>query len=654
MSLKVPAGTAKRRQLLTAWGVTLAAVLACVACGRGGGGHAAAGPGPGGPATHARISGPSGLALDSDGNLYVSEFDGARVDRITPAGRVTRVAGTGTPGYSGDGGRAVAARLAQPSGLALGDHGNLAIADSGNNVIREVYPSGRITTRKKVSAPIGLTFHGDDLFVGAAGDASVLRIRPSGSVDTVVQDVRPGYLVFDAGNLEVSDSGHNTVVRMAGEDILKGRKGVVTTIAGTEKGGFSGDGGAATDARLDSPSGIAFDAKGNIYVADSNNNRVRKIDRDGIITTVAGTGVQGFGGDKGPATAARLATPMGLAIDGVGNLYIADYGNNRVRRVDAKGLITTVAGSGAAGPGPGRPATKVELSSPEALAVDRQGNIYASEFGHARVVRISRDGRLAVVAGTGIAGYSGDGRRAVSAQLFQPAGLAFDSHGDLLIADYGNRVIRKVDRAGVITTLRGSAAARLQDPIGLAPRGNDVYVADAGNGRVVRIRASGSLSVVAKDVGPAYLVVNGGELDLADFSDNRIKQIDISRPNRPSAITFIAGTGKAGFSGDGRPATKARLNIPYGLARDAQGNLYVSDRKNNRVRRIDRHGVITTIAGTGVPGFTGDGRRATAARLNSPVGLAIDAAGNLYIADSGNNRVRRVDTHGVITTIAGG
>jgi sugar lactone lactonase YvrE len=535
--------------------------------------------------------------------------------------------------------------------------GNLAIADSGNDVIRTVDLSvGRITTFKrarKVSDPIGVAFKGDDLYVADAGANRVLRIRPSGSINEVARDVRPGYLVFDRGNLVLSDSGHSAVIKIAAEEIQKGRVGVVTAIAGTKKAGFTGDGGAATDAQLDSPSGIVLDTKGNVYVADTNNNRVRRIDPDGIITTVAGTGMKGFSGDKGPARAARLASPMGLAIDGVGNLYIADYGNNRVRRVDTNGVITTVGGSGVAGPGPGRVATKVKISAPEGLAVDGRGNLYLSEFLHARVVKISRDGRLTVVAGTGIAGYSGDGRRAVSAQLSNPAGLAFDSHGDLLIADYGNRVIRKVDAAGVITTIRKSVTARLQDPVGLASRGDDLYVADAGNGRVLRIRGSKSLSVVASDVHPAYLLIDGpGRLVMSDFLDNRIKRIDISGPR--GATSLIAGRAKAGFSGDGGPATKARLNLPYGLAMDAQGNLYFSDRKNNRVRRVDLRGVITTVAGTGVPGFGGDGGPARRARLSSPVGLAIDAAGNLYIADSGNSRVRRVNPRGVITTIAGG
>jgi sugar lactone lactonase YvrE len=657
MTARVP-GAVQERWFATAAAFALALLLACAACGGGGSGHAVAGPRPGGAAARAKLPGPSGLALDSHGNLYVSEFDGSRVVRITPAGRLTIVAGTGTPGYTGDGSRAVAARLSEPNGLALDAHGNLAIADSGNDVIRKVDPAGRITTFMKpgkVSDPIGLAFNGDDLYVAAAGDGRVLRIRPSGSLIEVARDVRPGYLVLKRGNLYLSDSGHNTVIEIAAQDILKGREGAVTTIAGTEKGGFSGDGGAATDAQVQFPSGIVLDAKGNLYVADSNNNRVRKVDRDGIITTVAGTGVSGFSGDGGGATAARLDTPVGLAVDGAGNLYIADHGNNRVRRVDAKGVIATVAGSGAAGPGPGRVATKVELSAPEALAVDGQGNLYVSEFLHARVVKISRTGQLAVVAGTGIAGYSGDGRRAGVAQLSAPAGLAFDSGGNLLIADYGNRVIRKVDPAGVITTIPASVKARLHDPVGLASRGGDLYVADAGDARVVRIRASGSLSVVATRVAPAYLLLDGAaRLDMSDFVDHRIKQIDVSNTGRPGVISLVAGTGTAGFSGDGGPATKARLNVPYGLAMDARGNLYFSDRENNRVRRVDRHGVITTIAGSGVPGFAGDGGPATAARLNSPVGLAIDAGGNLYVADSGNNRVRRVDPHGVITTIAGG
>ena len=662
VSHSLPLGAAivrrERRQPVTAAVLAVAVFLACASCSGGGGGQATAGPGPGGAAARARLSGPSGLAIDQHGNLYVSEYEGARVVRVAPDGRLTVVAGTGTSGYSGDGGRAVAARLSKPNGLALDAHGALAIADYGNNVIRKVDRSGRITTflrSEKLGEPIGLAFNSGDLYIADPGDVSVLRVRPSGSFTAVAKDVHPAYLVFDKdGNLDLSDFGHNTILQIAAENILAGREGIASTIAGTGTAGFSGDGGAATEAQVNLPFGIAIDGDGNVYVADTNNNRVRKVDRDGIITTVAGTGARGFGGDGGPATAAKLDAPAGLAIDGNGDLYIADQGNNRVRRVDASGVIATIAGNGAARPRPGRAAAKVKLSAPEGLALDRRGYLYVSEFAGAQVIKIAPDGRFTVVAGTGIPGYSGDGGRATAAQLSEPAGLAFDSRGDLVIADHANGVIRKVNTAGMITTLVGTAA-RLNKPIGVTFRGSDLYVADPWNARVLRIQASGSATVVATDVHPAYLLLRGARhLDLSDRADSRIKQISLSRTGRHGVVSVIAGTGTAGFSGNGGPAAKAQLNVPYGLAVDARGNLFVADRNNNRVRRIDRHGIITTFAGTGAPGFSGDGGSAKAAKLNSPVGLAIDTAGNLYIADSGNNRVRRVDPHGVITTFVGG
>jgi sugar lactone lactonase YvrE len=341
-----------------------------------------------------------------------------------------------------------------------------------------------------------------------------------------------------------------------------------------------------------------------------------------------------------------------LAVDGAGNLFIADQGNNRVRRVDASGVITTVAGNGK-GREAGRPATTVKLSAPEALAFDRGGNLYVSEYDGDQVVRITPRGRLTVVAGTGVRGSSGDGGPATAAQLAGPTGLAFDARGALLISDHLNSVIRKVAPDGRITTLASSVKARLFKPNDVVFRGKDLYVADLGRARIVKLGPSGSVSVVARGVHPSYLSLDTGRnLDFSDRTANRLYRIPIAANGRPGEASLIAGT-TSGYGGDGGPAGRARLNGPYGIAVDRRGDLYVSDRFNNRVRRIDRRGIITTVAGTGAPGFAGDGGPAKAAKLNSPVGLAFDAAGTLYIADQGNGRVRRVDRHGVISTFAG-
>jgi sugar lactone lactonase YvrE len=332
-----------------------------------------------------------------------------------------------------------------------------------------------------------------------------------------------------------------------------------------------------------------------------------------------------------------------------------------LRSVLALASALTVAGCGGSkptevfGPGPGGAATRTKLAAPEALLLDAKGNLYLSEFEGARVVKIAPDGRLTVVAGTGTAGNSGDGGRAVAARIGKPTGLAFDSRGNLAISDYANSVIRSVDPAGVISTLD---AGTLSQPIGLVFNADNLFIADAGAGeaRVKEIATSGEHITVVKGVDPAYLVVDRARnLDLADADGNVVSQIgrDAIVSGGHGSLSTIAGTGKAGFGGDGGPALEARFNRPYGLAIDHDGNVYVSDRMNNRVRKIDPEGIITTVVGTGARGFGGDGGPATAAKLDQPVGLAIDSANDLYIADSGNDRVRRVDAHGVITTVAG-
>ncbi|MBH0186023.1 MAG: hypothetical protein HP477_11600 [Nitrospira sp.] len=331
----------------------------------------------------------------------------------------------------------------------------------------------------------------------------------------------------------------------------------INTVAGRGQG-FSGDGGPATVARLRAPHGVAIDTVGNLWIADTGNYRIRKIDAAGVITTVAGTGVQGFSGDGGPATAAELNDPTGVAVDTVGNLWIADSLNHRIRKVDAAGVITTVAGTGGAGfSGDGGPATAAELNDPHGVAVDTAGNLWITDLKNHRIRKVDAAGVITTVAGTGVAGFSGDGGPATAAQLHAPHGVAVDTAGNLWIAERDNYRIRKVDAAGVITT--------------------------------------------------------------------------------------VAGTGVQGFSGDGGPATAAQLVSPNGVAVDTAGNLWIADYDSHRIRKVDAAGVITTVAGTGVLGFSGDGGPATAAWLLAPASVAVDTAGTFWFADLGNHRIRKVE-----------
>ena len=332
---------------------------------------------------------------------------------------------------------------------------------------------------------------------------------------------------------------------------------MLVTVAGSGADGFAGDGGPALQAGLSAPCAVAVDAAGNLFIADQNHARIRKVDAWGIITTVAGGGANTYGGDGGPARRAGLAAPCALAVDAAGDLFIADYFNARIRKVDLHGIITTVAGNGASGfAGDGGPATQASLSAPSAVAVDAAGNLFIADENNYRVRKVDPQGIITTVAGNGTNSFSGDGWLAVEAGLSAPKGVAVDPAGNLYIADENNHRIRRVDQDGFIHT--------------------------------------------------------------------------------------VAGNGTAGYSGDGGPATAAGLFYPCSLAVDVRSNLYFADAGTPRVRRVDARGIITTVAGNGDLGFAGDGGPATAAALANPQGVAVDAGGRLWLADQGNDRIRAV------------
>ena len=548
--------------------------------------------GDGGPATAAMIDYPAGIAIDGIGNVYFSDGGNNRIRRIDTLGTIITYAGGTAYGFAGDGEMATTAELNNPSGLIFDTSGNLYIADSYNNRIRKVSTSGIITT---VAGDGTAGFSGDG---GAATDAKLNN---------------PVGVAFDAnGNLYIVDNSNSRIRRV-------NTSGVITTFAGNGSNSYGGDGGAATDAAFSNPQGIAIDAGGNLFIADYNNNIVRRIDSSGVISTFAGyppssyyLGVAGYSGDGGPATLAQLNNPMGLAFDASGDLYIADNQNACIRMVNTHGLISTSVGRGT-------------FISPVGVAISGAGHIFVTDAGNNEVNEIA--GRVDTLAGTGFisSDYASDGIMASVAEITQLSGLAVDAHGNVYISTDNTR-IRKINTAGTISTFAGIFGYEGDD-------GEDVPAIGAGLGQ------------------PEGIAFDGiGNLYFADNNNAIVRKIDTA-----GIITsFIGGTWHyaRGYSGDGGPATEAELNSPWGVAADDVGNVYVADNVNNNIRKVDTAGIITTFAGNGLYGYSADGGPATAAELNGVGYVFVDNKGNVYFAD-GTYRIRKVDTSGIITTFAG-
>lgn len=496
------------------------------------------------------------------------------------------------------------------------------------------------------------------------------------------------------GNLFIADSSNYRIRK------VDKANGIITTVAGTgptgwhrwmggTEGGYGGDGASAKQAKLNLPQSIAIDRNGNLFIADFLNHRVRRVDAiTGTITTVAGTGTAGFSGDGGPSTNASLNLPSGIAVDDKGNVYIADQSNHRIRKLDiATGIINTVAGLGGSGGfgGDGGPATQAALYSPSSVAVDRKGNLFVADTVNYRIRKIElATGRITTVAGTG--GYpTGRGAQGLATNIgLMPSSIVVDDDGNLFVSGMDtDRVWKLTIATGRIEVFTGTGAlggfagdggpaksATLYGPKGLAVGGNrELYIADAANNRVRKVdlvtgmittvagkgkggfRGDGGTAKASALHNPSGVTIDtDGNLLIADTANHRVRRIDTAT----GIITTVAGTGTSGFFGDRELATSANLNHPADVAVDDAGNLFIADQSNNRIRKVAGvTGVITTVAGVGTAGFSGDEGPAAAAHLNNPFGVAIDGKGNLFIADTGNHRVRRVDGKtGVITTIA--
>lgn len=641
--------------------------------------------GDGGPATAAQMGAIQGVVVDRLGNLYLSDTDHHRVRKIDAKGVITTIAGTGFAGFSGDGGPATAAQLNTPYGVAVGLAGAVYVADYLNNRVRRIGPDGVITT-----------------FAGSGGNAS----SGDGGPATAAQLLGPRNVALDAaGNLYISEFGANRVRKVTLD-------GNIRTAAGTGQQGYSGEGLPAVNAQLNQPAGLAVDRTGALYIADTQNNVVRKVLPDGTMSTVLGktpgtalsTPVAvtvdlnqnlyvadfsmavreytaagawvvaagtprdgGFYGDGGPATAATLTDPRDVAVDLAGNLYIAD--GVRIREV-SNGTIRTIAGDDYVHVGDGASATAAELLNPSALWLDGSGNLLIADTGAERVRRVDPSGAIATLAGTGAAGPGAEGALAATATLLGPVGVVEDPAGNVLILESDR--IQQVGADGRIRTVMGTGShaqtidglpanqTSLVSPHGLCiDRAATVYVADANRilkwppGGVVTPVAGNGLPGAAGDGAQAALaqlsqphacaVDSFGDLYIADTFNHRIRKVDVS-----GIITTVAGTGVAGSSGDEGAATSANLNTPQGVAADDNGDIFISDTGNNRIRQVTPDGAIHTIAGTGAASFGGDGGAALNAQIDGPTGILLDGAGELFFADTNNNRVRLLVPNGVV------
>ena len=626
---------------------------------------------------------PDVVGLDEAGGaLLVSQAAPGLVRRVA-AGVTTTLAGGGTIPL-GDGGPASAAAIDGPEAVALDSAGNLFVADRGNFRVRRVAAGADgVVNGGPGEVVVTVLGTGTAGFTGDGGPAASAQIG------------RPDRMAFDsAGALLLSDEENRRVRR-----VLPGADGLVDgdadetvdTVVGNGTAGPTGDGGAATAAGV-SPRALAFDAAGRLYVGGG--NLVRRVvpgangvvdgQPDEIIATFAGGGTLPPGpsnpGEGAAATDVALDNVYSLAFDGAGNLFVASTDidvRQHVLRVTPAGVLTAVVGAGPSsgtGAGDGGPARSAELSWPFGLAFDGAGNLYVGELTGHRVRKVvpgadglltgAADEVISRFAGTGLPGTGGDGGPAAAAPVDSPAGLGARG-ADVYLADRANGRVRRVDASGTITTVAGggvgdglpATSAKLSDPRGVVADGaGNVYVADCGNSRVRRIDPGGVISTL---LGPLpcpaglHLVSSGpaaGTLYVAVAGGHRVVK------RAPSgAVTTVAGTGIPGFGGDGAAAVSASLNGPAGVHVDAAGNVFIADTRNNRIRRVDAaSGVVTTVAGDGNALFgTLGGVPATSTAVAGPEDVVVDAAGNLIIAETLFSRLRRVDPSGTISTIAG-
>jgi len=547
--------------------------------------------GDGGPAVNAtfRLSnfddepGLPGILVDDGGGVYIADSGNNRVRLLSPDGTIITIAGNGDSGNSGDGGPPPNAQLAHPSSLA-NYASNLYIYIVSGNSIRRLTPGTITTIASAAPGSVVATDSADNLYI--AGGGSVRKLAPSGDIATIAAEDGAAIAVDRSGYVFLAQGARVREITPAGQ---------IVTVAGNGSCGYSGDGGPATGAQV-CVNGLAIDRDGNIYLAEAQSQRIRKISPDGIISTVAGNGDCCYSGDGGPAIGAQLnLAPWGggMTVDHAGNVYIADAANQRVRKISQSGIVTTVAGNGISNgySGDGGPATSAQLNYPSEVVVDSQGNLYIADVGNQRVRKVTPDGIISTV----VEAY---GRA-----------LAVDSADALYFADGGG--VHKIANSGTLTTI---TTTPLNSPFAAAvDNAGNYYAAEIGS-QLYRVRK----------------ITQGGVI-----------------------TTVAGGDGTAGYSGDGGVAAIAQLKGPVALATDDTSNLYIADTFNGRIRMVSPSGIITTIAGNGGSGYSGDGGLATNAQFGQLSGLTIDSRGNLYAADEYYNTIRLLQPLGSAPVISG-
>jgi streptogramin lyase len=589
----------------------------------------------------ARFGRPGGIAVGSDGNIYIADSSNNTIRRVSPDGTVTTLAGVaGMPGTTDGGG--AAASFGQPSGLAVGGAGVIYVADQGGCTIRVVTYAGSVTTLAGMPAMPG----------SADGMAATARFnQPSG--------VAVG---FD-GSIYIADSGNYTIRKLTAE-------GVVMTLAGVAGMTGSADGTGAA-ARFGYPAAVAIDVDGDLVVADRDNHTIRKVTPAGVVTTLAGTAGM-LGGTNGAGAAVRFNSPSGVTVDRAGNIYVADLGNNMIRKITPSRDVTTLAGDVAFGSADGR-GLAARFSEPVGVATDSAGNVYVADTGNSMVRKVvTGTGDVTTLAGTVSEPGSQDGA-GPAARFSNVTGVALGGDGNLYVADQNNSTLRRVTLAGAVTTLAGAvgmtgsadgagASAEFFFPFGVAVGGDGtVYIADQFNHTVRKVTAAGVVTTLAgaarmqglvnatgagarfnRPVGVA--VDSAGNVYVADQINHTIRKITAG-----GVVSTLAGNGVSG-GGDGASA-EASFSLPCGVAVDGAGNVYVADMGNHTLRKVTPAGVVTTLAGSADVLGSADGTGADA-RFNWPCGVAVGGDGSLYVADSRNFTVRKVTPAGV-TTVAG-
>jgi sugar lactone lactonase YvrE len=570
---------------------------------------------------------PYDVAADSAGNIYISDTFNDVIRKLSTSDELTVIAGKlGT--YGSDDGTGSAARFHNPRGIAVDRSGNIFVADDGNHTIRKITPSGEVST-----------------FAGSAGN--------SGSADGTGSNARfkypDGIAVDFAGNVFVADSSNSTIRKIT-------PAGVVTTLAGRAgTDGFAD--GAGSNAFFNDPEGLAVDSSGNIYVADALNNSIRKVTPSGQVTTLAGASFDGS--DDGHGSAARFHWPRDVIVAPSGVIYVVDQSNATIRKVTPSGDVTTFtgrAGSTGAVDGVG---TAARFRDPWGLGVDLLGNVYVADSANNAIRKITPEALVSTLGTLVVREGSADGF-GTNARFKSPNGIAADSLGNVFVADTNNHTIRKISPSGEVTTFAGSAgvsgstngtgnAARFYYPTDLTvDSSGNLYVADELNNSVRKITPSGEVTTIANNFyfHEGIAVDTIGNLYVANSGRHTVIMISPT-----GAVTTLAGSSGNRGTADGHGAD-ARFDNPSGLAVDAAGNVYVADRFNGAIRKISPSGDVTTFAGVAGQQGSADGNGSNA-RFQAPTDIAIDAAGNLYVTDSGGRTIRKITPTRDVTTLAG-